>query len=95
MATKTRAFDFVVKGVRPFPIDMLRYDRCLPVDPESVDAIEASIRREMSYRNGPGSPSPFTVKLRAYASSGFREPTEGRWDSMGWSVVPGSLQKVT
>lgn len=82
-----RAFDFEVQGRYPFPVDMLRYDRCCPLGSDDAQAIYSSIADQ-------GTKETFTIRLRAYAASGFTEPSAERWTSFGWSVVPGSLRIV-
>ena len=85
-----RAYDFEVQGRYPFPCDMLRYDRCCPVRSEDAAAIYDSISER-----GQQSLNTYTVRLRIYAVSGVTQPTEQRWRSFGWSVVPGSLRIAT
>lgn len=63
-------YEFTVEGRGQFPTDMLRYDACWPIDPDS--AVNVTAR---DY-NGPR-----RVRLRSY-----REPTQGRWASFLWYV---------
>ena len=91
---------FVVTGKVPFPIDMLRYDQCWPVDPESTTAIEASINRDTYLSaatdvGGEGYPARkrpvHRVKLAHYAEHPGWMPTTGRWSSFLWAVEAGSV----
>lgn len=75
---------FVVEGVFPFPIDMLRYDQCFPVTGNDAAEIEASINRE---RDAEGKRRKFSVKLTTVSHAGLY-PTTARWESFGWKVVP-------
>jgi hypothetical protein len=62
--------DFTVCGQGSFPVDMLRYDECYPVDGVSA----ANINQGTELRN---------VKLRTQRSTGY---TGDRWASFGWVV---------
>jgi hypothetical protein len=82
-AQKFHAFVFTVRGTGKLPIDMCRYDRCVPY---SQDDVSKSI-------------TPVTVEhdihLIAFSPVGNRlEPTEGRWRSFGWTVVADSVKTV-
>lgn len=83
----TYRFRFTVQGKRNFPIDMLRYDACFPRN--SWDAAE--ITTSMEYSNI--SDADRKIQLEKVTSNPNWKPTEGRWDSFRWSVVPGSLEK--
>lgn len=62
---------------RSFPIDMLRSERCWPVDEDDSHAIERTIIDErLAGRE--------LVKLESGASY---EPASARWESFGWRVV--------
>jgi hypothetical protein len=74
-----RTTTFVVTGKFPFPVDMLRYDVCWPVDQDSAREIEASINRERD-ENG-------KLPLRRITLSSINLPTEGRWESFNWNVA--------
>lgn len=68
----TPVITFVVSGRGRFPVDMLRYDECWPIDGASADALVADdqdARRE--------------VKLRSHRRA---SPTLDRWASFGWHV---------
>lgn len=64
-------YRYCVTGTGLFPIDMLRYDSCWPYS--SGDGLV------MVSRETPGKAR--TVKLGSYGP-----PTEGRWQSFGWTV---------
>jgi hypothetical protein len=71
---------FKVTGHYPFPIDMLRYDRCTPdceVDSYKIISVSDAIAR----REG-----PVTITLRSHSESPG-VPTIGRWRSFGWDVT--------
>ena len=61
---------------------MLRHDCCAPVSQAGV-----------AHMDGRGERS---VELIAFGPTGsVNRPTEGRWQSFGWQVVPESVQPVT
>ena len=70
--------NFTVAGKGPFPLDMLRYDCCYPM--ESGDALE--IEKSLEDR---GCQKAHTVRL--FARSAERRVTDGRWESFRWHVV--------
>ena len=72
------AVKFTVEGTFPFPVDMLRYDRCYPADSESAINITYSNNHESG---------GLQVTLIARVESKQWKPTEGRWQSFGWKVV--------
>lgn len=67
---------FTVEGAGPFPLDMLRYDRCTP-------DTEADALRAQDTHGGRRK-----VVLQRLIDSPFWVPTVGRWESFGWKVVP-------
>lgn len=67
---------FVVQGTGQFPIDMLRYDSCIPATEADSQAIESAHRPQRT-------PRRVTLALRGHATA----PTRGRWESFGWSIV--------
>ena len=73
----------------PFPIDMLRYDACRPAS----ESDSSSIIR--SFDHGPRV-EPVEIRHErpstAFAAARW-EPTNARWESFGWEVVPGSLTR--
>ncbi len=68
-----------VTGRGPFPLDMLRYDQCAPVNNEAVMAMEPEWLED-------GRPDRHrtlkVVRLNCYAVGG---PTEARWRSFNWT----------
>lgn len=73
---KQKRFHYQVSGQRPFPIDMLRYDRAFPAHEEDSHLIESTMRYENENK--------LTVSI-----VGMEKPNEARWRSMGWQVQPG------
>ena len=66
----------IVEGSTAFPLDMLRYDSCVPASESDSYAMlhDGEVRRVALRR--------FTVDNRA--------ATEGRWLSFGWRVLADS-----
>ena len=73
-----RMVPFVVEGQGFFPLDMLRYDSCWPVDSDAVAEIHESVER------GVGNPVHHRVRMLSANPTG---PTVDRWESFGWTVV--------
>lgn len=71
---------FTMMGKRPFPIDMLRYDRCTPKHEADSNAIERSHSRQ-------GTDEVFTVTLVSDKPAKVWSPTTGRWRSMGYECT--------
>lgn len=67
------AFHFRVTGVGSFPLDMLRYDSCFPLDSGDATRLDDRERR--------------TVCLVHYTSDARWSPTARRWESFGWRVI--------
>lgn len=74
-----KAFRFTVKGIGSFPLDMLRYDGCYPVNLESVLNIQTSFDPRARRARG----EPLEIELVSHKGP----PTKGRWDSFMWRVV--------
>lgn len=76
--------EFEVEGTGAFPIDMLRYDACFPATQESaVDMVLTRHEDPDQYR------AKRRVRLRSYAVvKANAYPTEDRWKSFGWVVLP-------
>ena len=73
---------FVVVGRGDFPVDMLRYDECYPVDSEGVHNI---IHR--SYDVNPNTGHHFQVGREVRLATNKRFGlTAARWESFGWKV---------
>jgi hypothetical protein len=77
---------FTVKGKGFFPLDMLRYDKCYPMNPRDIDLItERGQMPERMIVIG-----TVIVGSKAHVTRLVKEgltPTVGRWLSMGWPVV--------
>jgi hypothetical protein len=74
---------FTVEGAGSFPLDMFRYDACYPAT-EQDSAVAADIE---------GGPRRVVVKHRVLKDEVLTNyPTENRWKSFTWTVVPGSIQ---
>lgn len=68
-----RPVDFTVEGCGAFPVDMLRYDGCFPVDTADANAMVDEVGRRK-------------IKLRSYQfHAGV--PTVARWESFNWRVI--------
>jgi hypothetical protein len=77
MARKTQIDSFIVEGSSRFPLDMLRYDVCVPHSSEDVQKIQDTVREF------PES----TVRIKLLLRKAVRTITLGRWRSFGWQVV--------
>ena len=77
MAERTYTHSFTVTGRGPFPLDMLRRERCFPSS--ELDAMYAQ-------HENPDS-SPRTVKLERPEGGRWWRPNFGRWESFGWRVL--------
>lgn len=69
---------FRVYGTVAFPIDMLRYDNCVPDDEPDSARIEQTFDVYDDYKE-----NPVFVTLRKLTAG---EPSYERWASMGWKV---------
>lgn len=70
--------DFTVRGKAYFPVDMLRYDECFPVDSADASNIEKALDGT--------SDEVFAVKLRHQTENRYWMPNEARWKSFFWTV---------
>lgn len=73
---KTVLVRFTVEGHGSFPMDMLRYDMCWPIDAAAVDQLSME----------PVNPDYFKTRQVKLCSSCSRI-TINRWMSFGWKVV--------
>lgn len=75
MADKYLKSRVVVIGSGTFPLDMLRYDNCVPATQEDVAALDSTF-------------NPRMVRLDMFMPVGDRGgPTVDRWRSFGWIVL--------
>lgn len=71
-----------------FPIDMMRYDRATPYT--EMDSSEVMLSNSVEIRKDRRLENrPFMIQML-----GDRKPTEGRWNSFGWIVVPDSIKPI-
>lgn len=68
-----KTFQYEVRGVVPFPLDMLRYDGCWPARSVDTTAIADSLAQVATAEQ--------VVRLE-----GIKRPTIDRWRSFGWAV---------
>lgn len=79
--------DIVVEArgnYNPFPLDMLRYDNCVPATSEDASNILVSQHCTMSGIQDPS--KHIRIHLRRFTAS-TPAPTFARWHSMGWRVL--------
>lgn len=93
MASKFFVMHMVVESrqVRSFPLDMLRYDNCVPATEADSNAIEKSINGDSSTHG------VLRVTLRRFAVDNDRYRQRSaldRWLSFGWHVVDYKLLEV-
>mgnify|MGYP001606312643 CR=1 FL=1 len=71
-----RCTKVVVAGCGPFPIDMLRYDSCVP---QTEIEVAALVSASGDYK---------TRRVQLYRYSYDATPaTAARWQSFGWTIV--------
>lgn len=77
-----KGFKYIVRveGACPFPIDMLRYDRCSPHKEKDSCAIARSIAHGANF-------DPEPVEVVRFSKSGKWEPTRARWESRLWKIA--------
>lgn len=83
---------FTVQGTTPFPIDMLRYDRCTPRFEGDSQRIMNTFDDARPHRNIP-------IKVEVIKWSRTKADTKHaiaprRWESFGWFVVDSHSEKV-
>lgn len=79
MAQRKREYvatEVVVTGKGEIPLDMLRYDRCVPATGHDVTEIVS----------GQANRTVVKVHLVRYSPEGSKA-TAARWESFGWKVV--------
>jgi hypothetical protein len=79
------------RGTTPFPVDMLRYDRCYPLREIDSVTIGANISDPWSRENTED--QIFLVKY-SEKSDVKGQFTTARWDSFGWLVMPVERQNL-
>jgi hypothetical protein len=77
--------EFTVTGARSFPVAMLRYDMCKPVDEYNATLASNSGDFETEMQK------PIRAIRMAFTTKSAREhklyaPTVARWNSFGWTV---------
>ena len=85
-AVKRILFKFKVTGNSPFPLDMLRYDRCFPASERDSSLIATMLAHENT--------GYLTVELLTYQELKNWLPTTARWKSRSWEVHPSALEEV-
>jgi hypothetical protein len=70
-------YTFAVEGDGPFPLDMLRYDSCLPHTETDSLLIKESMRDD------PGFVHKRIIVVKSYG----QKPTKRRWETFGWTVL--------
>ncbi len=70
---------FTVEGTGDFPIDMLRYDTCVPCT--EGDAMQ--IQRTFNENRGKFD-EPRRIRIRKYSALAVPSLTWARWNSFGW-----------
>jgi hypothetical protein len=85
-----KRYEFTAHGKYPFPLDMLRYDGCYPLQPGDVSKMQEAIV-------GPPALGQFRDRpiLHIRLVSYLHAPTEDRWRSFGWFVEGLDERKVS
>ena len=73
---------FTVEGAGEFPIDMLRYDSCVPQTEGDVIQIRRTFGEDRTKFD-----EPRRLRIRKYSVIAEPKLAEGRWLSFGWRVV--------
>lgn len=68
-----------------FPVDMLRYDRCFPYSEQ--DSVKISYFLSRYIRDDVETMREMLGKGIKLTSDHNFEPTLGRWESFGWTIV--------
>ena len=71
-----KTLNFVVKGAGPFPVEMLRTNRCYPASRENALIIADTLKH-----------GPFRAETRTVNMLSQHRPHKGRWQAFGWRVV--------
>jgi hypothetical protein len=75
---------------RTFPLDMLRYDHCIPATSEDVSKIVDSLDPSISVFDETEKDA-VVITLSAYWEKPYK-PTPERWRSFGWEVMTTTLE---
>lgn len=67
----TKVWHYEVTGRGQFPFDMLRYDRCWPTHESEAGKLA----------------DHYGTVRGTFQITGYSEPTVGRWQSFGWTVI--------
>jgi hypothetical protein len=70
-------YKFTVRSKYPFPMDMLRYDRCYPATAQTAHDMATSMTH--------GHDEP--VEYEMIGAQGFGGPTSARWESFMFKVT--------
>jgi hypothetical protein len=88
MAKRCQIVRFTVEGRGHFPADMLRYDACYPQSEDDSGKIMQSLY------TGDAESREIRLAHRVLKDEYLANyPTEGRWQSFGWRVVPLTVSK--
>ena len=73
----------IARGGYPFPVDMLRYDRCYPRTEEDAGRLEELTSEMLRAERGRHS---YEIVVEAVSESRVAPWTPRRWASFGWSL---------
>ncbi len=68
-----------LSDAHPFPLDMLRYDNCVPATEPDAREMQRSCERETARGT--------RINLRRFVQPGGGAPQHGRWASFGWRLT--------
>ena len=74
---------FKVKGAGPFPLDMLRYDRCFPSQPADVELLR------------PLDETTREIELITFSARKIPAIRADHWRSSGWEVGGARVMRLT
>lgn len=86
--------EFDVIGTGRFPVDMLRYDRCMPADHGNVEVMMLTADPNERYREKGDDLERVIFRVRLATTHSKKKPdiTFARWQSFGWSVDPNTIE---
>lgn len=82
--SKMYQFRYRVTGRVAFPIDMLRYDQSFPASEIDSGKIDRALHHD--FKDGE------EIELTTWTENRKWSPTERRWESFLWKVIPGSVE---